>query len=382
MIKAAITGTGFMGSAHTEGLRRAGVEVIGILGSRPEKSSQSAKALGIPKAYASLEELLTDREVEVVHITTPNRHHFQSVQAAIAAGKHVLCEKPLAMNAKESAALLKLAQEGSVATGVNYNIRFYPLCQEAKERIAQGEAGSIHAINGAYLQDWLLHDTDYNWRVLDSEGDSLRAVSDIGTHWLDLVQTISGCLVTEVLADLHTIHPVRKRPVGEVRTFSGKTGDESALEPVSIATEDLGNILLRFDNGARGCLSVSQVMAGKKNCLRFDIGGSRQRLSWDSESPNELSVGHRSQPNQQLLKDPSLVSRGAASFVDYPGGHIEGYPDSFKMCFRAFYDFIKAGDFSAPASFATFEDGHREILLCDAILKSHQTQGWVAVPGS
>ena len=377
--KAAITGTGFMGATHAEGLRRAGVDVIGILGSSPEKSQLAAQRFNIPKAYDTLSSLLNDSDVDAVHITTPNRFHFESAKAAIEAGKHVLCEKPLAMNTDESSQLVRLASEHQVAAGVNYNIRFYPLCLESRHLVASGQTGTVHSVTGSYVQDWLLHETDYNWRVLSSEGGALRAVADIGTHWLDLVQNITQQKVSAVFADLHTIHPTRKRPRGEVETFSGKTSSRDDLEQIPIDTEDMGSILLRFENGAKGNLFVSQVMSGKKNSLSFDISGSKQTLSWDSETPNQLVIGHRSKANETLIKDPSLLSESSRSFTGYPGGHSEGYPDSFKMCFRAFYEHIARGDFKAPSPFPSFAEGHREIQLCEAILRSHESEAWVHI---
>lgn len=376
-IGAAIIGTGFMGPAHAEALRRVGVDVVGILGSSAEKSRLAATSLGLRKAYRSLEELLDDGEVGVVHVTSPNRLHFAQAGAALRAGKHVLCEKPLAMNAAESAELVALVRQSGLAAGVNYNIRFYPLCLEARERIARGELGAIHSITGSYVQDWLLYPADYNWRVLEAEGGALRAVADIGTHWLDLVQTISVRRVEAVCADLQTIFPVRQRPAGEVETFSGKTAGHTNLQDVAITTEDHGAVMLRFGGGARGVLWVSQVTAGRKNCLRFEIAGAQATLAWNSERPDELWVGHRERANELLMRDPALVSDAARQHVGYPGGHAEGYPDSFKQCFRAFYEYIEVGDFSAPPPFPTFADGHQEILLCDAILRSHREQRWV-----
>jgi predicted dehydrogenase len=376
---AAIAGTGFMGPAHAEGLRRLGVPVVGILGSTPEKSRRAAEALAVPRAYASYDELLADPDVQVVHVTTPNRLHHPMARAALERGKHVLCEKPLAMTSAESAELVELARRTGRAAGVNYNIRFYPLCLEARERVRRGELGQVYSVQGSYVQDWLLFDTDYNWRVLADEGGALRAVADIGTHWLDLVQTITGLQVEAVCADLHTVHPVRRRPKGEVQTFAGKLGTETDLEPVEIATEDLGAVMLRFRGGARGCLWVSQATAGRKNRLSYEIGGARAALAWDSERPNELWLGFRDRPNEILLKDPSLLAEGVRPFVGYPGGHNEGYPDTFKQCFRAFYDHVRAGDVAARPAFPTFEDGHEEIRLCEAILESHRTRRWVTL---
>ncbi len=374
---AAIVGTGFMGPAHTEALRRIGVRVVGILGSSPEKSRRAAQNLGIPKAYSSYAEMLADREVHVVHIATPNRLHLAQARDALKAGKHVLCEKPLAMNSAESAELIELSGRVGLAAGVNYNIRFYPLCIEARDMVQRGDVGQVYSIFGSYVQDWLLYPTDYNWRVLAEEGGALRAVADIGTHWLDLVQSISGLDVVAVCANLRVVHPVRQRPKGEVETFAGKVEKVVPTEAVSISTEDCGSVMLRFAGGAIGCLWVSQVTAGRKNCLRFEIAGSKCALSWCSEQPNEMWVGRRERANEHLMRDPGLVSEAARRYISYPGGHNEGYPDSFKQCFRAFYDYIASGDFSAPPTFPTFADGHREILLCEAILASQRERRWV-----
>jgi predicted dehydrogenase len=380
-INVAIVGTGFMGPAHTEALRRLGINVAGILGSSAEKSQRAAQELGIAKAYRDYDELLADETIQVVHITSPNRYHFEQASKALQSGKHVHCEKPLAMTSAESGALVKLTQESDLAAGVNYNIRFYPLNLEVRDMIQRGALGNIFSIYGSYVQDWLLYPTDYNWRVLSDEGGQLRAVADIGTHWLDLLQTITGLPVTAVFADLKTVHTTRQRPVGEVATFSGKVEQIEATEPIPIETEDYGAILLRFKGGAHGSLWVSQVTAGRKNCLRYEIAGTEGAVAWNSEQPNDLWIGQRNQPNQQLIRDPGLVSAAARAHITYPGGHNEGYDDSFKQSFKAFYDYIAAGDFSAPEPFPTFAEGHKEIVLCEAILRSHQKQQWVEITG-
>jgi len=380
-IGAAVVGTGFIGPVHVEALQRAGVRVTGILGSSPEKSRRSAAALGLDRGYPDLAALLADPEVQAVHLTTPNRFHFDQVRAALAAGKHVVCEKPLAMNPAESAELVRLARASGRAAAVSYNIRYYPLCREAADRVRKGELGRVYHVSGSYEQDWLFHETDYNWRVLAEEGGALRAVADIGTHWLDLIHSITGLEVEAVCADLQTVYPLRRRPKGEVETFSGKLGAARETEPVTITTEDAGQILLRFKGGAKGSFGVSQVSAGRKNCVRFEIAGSKEALAWNSERPEELWIGHRERPNETLLKDPSLTGDLARSASSYPGGHPEGFPDTFKQLFRSFYAYVEAGDFRAPPPFPTFEDGHREILLCAAILRSHRESRWVSVEG-
>lgn len=367
-----------MGGVHAEALKRLrGVELVGIQGSSAQKSCAAAEQLELPKAYDSWQELVDDSEIDAVHITTPNRLHFSQTVDALKAGKHVMCEKPLAMTADESAELVRIASESNRVTGVNYNIRFYPINLEAKARIAAGELGNIHSVFGSYQQDWLLYDTDYNWRVLAEEQGELRAVADIGTHWIDLVQNIIGQKVISVFADVHTVHPVRKRPMGEVETFSGKLGNADAVEPVDVTTDDIACLILRLANGARGVLFVSQMTPGKKNCLRYEIAGSKAAIEFNSEEPNHIWQGYREKANEILLKDPGLSTESARRFMDYPGGHAEGFPDTFKMCFRSFYDFINSGGTGAAPEFASFEEGHHEIVLCEAVARSAAEKCWI-----
>jgi len=376
-IGVAVIGAGFIGPVHVEALKRIGVNILGILGISDEESRQAAEALGLPRAYLSLDEVLQDPLVQAVHIATPNRLHYQMARTALEAGKHVMCEKPLAMDPRESAELVALAQQTRLAAGVNYNVRYYPLCLEARAMVDRGEIGEVFSVCGSYAQDWLLYPTDYNWRVLAEEGGPLRAVADIGTHWLDLVQNITGREIEALCADLRTMHPVRRRPQGEVQTFKGKDEKTAASEPIHITTEDYGCLLLRFKGGARGCVWVSQVAAGRKNCLRFEISGARRALAWNSEEPNTLWIGCRDKANESLIRDPALVSEAARRYINYPGGHAEGFPDTFKQCFRSFYDYIAAGDFSAPPPFPSFADGHREILLGNAVLESYRQARWI-----
>ena len=241
----------------------------------------------------------------------------------------------------------------------------------------RGDLGDVYAINGSYVQDWLFYDTDYNWRVLADQGGQLRAVADIGTHWMDLVLSITGLEVEEVFADLMTVHPIRKRPMGEVETFTGKLEQKIETEPVEITTEDYGCMLFRFTGGGRGSLHVSQVTAGRKNSLRWEISGSKCALAFNSESPNELWIGRREKPSELLVRDPALVGEMPRGFINYPGGHNEGFPDAFKQCFRAFYQHIAAGDPGAEPIYPTFDEGHREVVLCEAIMESHKQQRWV-----
>jgi predicted dehydrogenase len=377
---AAVAGTGFIGPVHVEALRRLGIRVKGILGSSPAKSETAAKTLGLSKAYVSYEEILADPAVEVVHIATPNRQHRDMVIGALDAGKHVVCEKPLATSSGETSELVERARKNpTLVTAVNYNVRFYPLALHARDLLQRGAVGRVLSVRGAYIQDWLLKDTDWNWRLLVEEGGELRAVGDIGTHWMDLILFVTGLRIDSVFADLATLIPVRQRPKVAGSTFQGNEGSAGARESIRIETEDWGSVLFRFANGARGTMCVSQVTAGRKNQITFEIAGSEGSLAWDSEHPNDLWLGHREKPNELLIRDPSLLAPGIRSFASYPGGHNEGFPDTFKQLYRAIYEYLAQGDFSRPKIFAGFEDGHEELLLSEAILQSHRAQTWVPV---
>jgi predicted dehydrogenase len=374
-----VAGTGFIGPAHIEALRRLGLHVKGIAGSSAERAQPKAEALHLPHVYDSFEAMIADPEIDVVHITSPNYLHFPQAKAALLAGKHVVCEKPLAMDARESAALVALAKERNRVNAVNFNIRFYPLAQQARAMLQAGEIGAPYIVQGSYLQDWLLLPTDWNWRLEPALGGDMRAVADIGSHWLDLLMFITGLQVEAVCADFATFLPVRKKPAKPIDTFTGKlqTAGETVDQPIH--TEDYATILLRFAGGARGVLTVSQVSAGRKNRLFYEISGASSSLAWDSERPNELWIGHRERPNELLLKDPSLLAPEARQFASYPGGHNEGFPDTFKQLYVAVYRYLQAGDMTATPDFPTFEAGHMELVLGEAILRSAREARWITL---
>ena len=376
-IAVAVVGAGFIGPVHIEGLIRLGIHVTGVFDTDLGKAEQVRQAFGLAKIYRSFDEILADETVQSVHITVPNVLHFDMAKRVLAAGKHVMCEKPLAMNAAETAELVSFAKDSGLVAGVNYNIRFYPLNLEARDIIQRGDLGTVFSVVGSYVQDWLLYDTDYNWRVLAEQGGALRAIADIGTHWMDLVCSITGLEPEAVCADLKTVHPIRKRPKGEIETFTGKTATQQEHEEVTISTEDCGAVMFRFKGGARGVLWVSQTTAGRKNCLRYEIAGSKQALAWNSESPNDLWIGHRASPNETLMRDPSLVADMPRSYINFPGGHNEGFPDTFKQCFRAFYNAVVSDDPAGTYLYPTFEEGHREVVLCEAIQQSHLEERWI-----
>jgi len=375
-LPAAIIGAGFVGRAHIDALRRLGIPLAGVLGSSPERSQASQSALKLPRAYRSLDELAADSEVQVVHICTPNYLHFEQAATLLRAGKHVMCEKPVAMTTRESSALIDLAREHRRVGGVCYNLRYYPLCQEARARLAEGAIGEPRLVHGNFLQDWLFYPTDWNWRLETELGGDLRAVSDIGTHWLDLAMWLTGRKIVEVCGDLATTIPVRQRPRIRVETF--QTAGAAAADPVKISTDDYASVLLRFEAGLRGVMTVSQVSAGRKASLSFEIDGSEGSMAWNSESPNRLWIGHRKQANQDLLKDPSLMTPAARPYSVYPGGHTEGYPDTFFQLFKDFYEHLEKGG-DSQATFPTFQTGHDELVLSEAIAKSARERRWVEV---
>jgi predicted dehydrogenase len=376
-LQAAIVGVGFVGRAHLEALRRRGIPVAGLLGSSPERTKEACSSLGIERAYSSLQELVQDDRIDVVHICTPNHLHFEQAGAVIKSGKHVMCEKPLAMDTLQSAALIELGREHHRVGGLAYNLRYYPLCQEARAVVAQGLIGETRLVQGSFLQDWLLYPSDWNWRLEATLGGDLRAISDIGTHWLDLIMWITGRKVTEVCADLATVIPKRRRPRGRVESF--QKSDEGEFDEIQIATDDYGSVLLHLENSVRGVMTVSQVSAGRKARLWFEVDGSDGSLAWNAESPNTLWIGHRNQPNREMGKDPALMSPAARGYAAYPGGHAEGYPDTFAQLFKDFYAYIAAGDLNAPRTFPTFEIGHEEMILCDAIAASNRERRWVVI---
>jgi len=374
-----VAGTGFIGPAHVEGLRRNGIAVVALAEETAEKAQQKAAELGIPRWFASLDEMLADPSIAVVHLATPNHLHFAHARAALLAGKHVICEKPLSLTSKESGELVKLAAEKKLVNAVNFNIRMYPMAQQARSAVQGGELGDLFILQGSYLQDWLLFPTDWNWRLEPELGGSLRAVGDIGSHWLDLLTFITGLRIEEVYADFRTFIPTRKKPSKPVETYTGKMLQPSDYIDQPIHTEDYASVLLHCQNGVRGVLTVSQVSAGRKNRLFYEISGSKSSLAWNSERPNELWIGQRTAANQVLMKDPSLLSPEARAVSSYPGGHNEGFPDTFKQLYAKVYAYIFAGDYNKNPDFPTFADGHYEMQLCEAIQRSASEKAWVKV---
>lgn len=376
-IGVAVIGSGFIGTVHIEALRRLGVRIHGLLEASPELGARRVAELGLPRAYASLDDLLADPAVEVVHVTSPNALHYPQVRVILAAGKHVVCEKPLATTSQESAELVRLARDAGVVNAVNFNIRFYPLNQHAAAMVTAGDLGEVRLVTGHYFQDWLLLDTDWNWRLDPAEGGMLRAVGDIGSHWLDLMSVVGGSRIESVMADLATFVKVRQQPARPVETFSTERATDTI--PREMVTDDAATILLRFEGGARGALAVSQVSAGRKNSLQWEIDGSAAAAAWDSERPDELWLGRRERPNEILLRNPALMNAAGTAAASLPGGHVEGFADTFKALYRAVYADVAAGGPAERPIYPTFADGHDEMLVNDAIATSAREGRWIAV---
>ncbi|HEY7942333.1 MAG TPA: Gfo/Idh/MocA family oxidoreductase [Candidatus Limnocylindrales bacterium] len=376
-VGAAVIGSGFIGTVHIEALRRIGVPVRGLVESSPELGATRADELGLPRSYAGLAEMLADDAVRVVHVTSPNALHHAQVKQILAAGRHVICEKPLAMTSAESGELVALAAASGLVNAVNFNLRFYPLNQHLAGFIAQGGLGDVRLVTGHYFQDWLLFDTDWNWRLEKDKGGALRAVGDIGSHWLDLTSFLIGRRVDAVMADLTTFIPVRRRPAGRVVTFSTERAAETV--PVEIDTEDVATIMLRFEGGARGSCAISQLSPGRKNSIAYQIDGATSAAAWESERPEELWIGHRDRPNELLLRNPALMNAVGSAAARLPGGHVEGFADTFGAVFRAIYADVVAGAPSATRTYANFADGHDEMLVGDAVLESSRQGRWVEV---
>jgi len=379
-IAAGIIGTGFIGPAHVEAARRLGnVEILAVAEANEELAHQKAAEMSIPGSYGNYQDLLADPDIQVVHNCTPNHLHFEVNRDILAAGKHVISEKPLAMNTTESNELLSLARDSGLIHAVDFNYRFYPLVQHAREMVRSGEIGDVFSIHGSYLQDWLFLPTDWNWRLVPELSGDSRAVADVGSHWCDLMQFISGQSITRVFADLHTVHKTRMRPKKEVETYSGKELDPSDYEAQEINTEDYASVLFEMANGTRGVFTVSQVAAGRKNRLHFELDGSKCAISWDQEKPNEMWIGYRDKANEILTKDPSLLHEAAREYAHYPGGHPEAYPDGPKNLFRNVYRAVAKGQMPTDPDWSTFEDGHKEVAICEAVLTSHKNQQWTDV---
>ena len=378
-IKTAIFGTGFMGRVHLDALRRLEfVEVVAIAGRNLEVARKLGAGFGASAIAADYRDILRDSSVDAVHILTPNALHYSMTKAALEAGKHVACEKPLATTVAEAEELVALAAQKGLRNCVCHNLRYYPLVQQLRRMVEAGELGEILSVQGGYSQDWLLYDTDWNWRIDSHAGGASRCMADIGSHFFDMADHVTGLRLTSLVADLKTFHPTRKQPKHSVETFANKLLGPEHYMKTAVETEDFGSVLFHMGERARGSMVASQVSAGRKNRLAIEVYGTKAGAAWDQERPNELWVGHRDTGNEIILKDPSLLKPEARSYADLPGGHAEGYDDSHKQLLRRFYASI-AEPGLAP-EYPQFADGLRQLTILKAELESHRTRGWIDVP--
>jgi predicted dehydrogenase len=377
-IQAAVIGTGFMGRVHSEAIRRLGnVELAAVAGETEELAKGFGRQIGVERTTGDYRTLLADPEIEAVHVCTPNATHHPISKAAMLAGKHVLCEKPLSVSAAEARELVDIARARRVANCLNHNLRYYPVVQHIRRMRENGDLGEILVVQGTYSQDWLLYDTDWNWRIEAKDNGPLRVMGDIGSHWMDMVQHLTGLRITSLCADLQVFHKTRKRPKMAVETFAGKTLRPEDYDEIPIDTEDFGAVLIRLGDRTRGAFTASQVSAGCKNRLQIEIFGTKASVSWSQERPDELWIGQRNSNNQLILKDPALLYEGARSFADLPGGHSEGYDDAHKQVYRRFYQTV--ADRTAAVEYPTFEDGLRMMQILEKVLESHNKRAWVDV---
>ncbi len=379
LIKTAIIGTGFMGRVHLEAVRRLEyVEAAAIAGRNADAARRLGAGFSTPKIAADYREILRDPAIDVVHICTPNAQHFSMAKEALQAGKHVICEKPLATSVEEGEELVSIAERQGLRNCVCHNLRYYPMVQQMRRMREDGDLGEILVVQGTYFQDWLLYDTDWNWRVDAQAGGPSRCMADIGLHWFDMAEHVTGLFVTSLCADLQTFHPSRRKPKHSVETFSNKLLSPEDYMETAVDTEDFGAVIFRMGERTRGTVTASQVSAGRKNRLSIEICGTRASVAWNQERPDELWVGHRDAGNEIVVKDPSLLKPAVRDYADLPGGHSEGYDDTFKQVFRRFYASI-SNPGGAP-EYPQFIDGMRQLTILNAVLQSHRMRSWIDVP--
>ena len=371
-----LIGPGFVAAHHIDAVRRLGdVDVVAIAGSSQESAERKAREYKVERAYGDFHALISDPDVQVLHNTTPNYLHLPVIMAALAAGKHVISDKPLAMNPEEGRKLRDAAIAAGVAHVVTFNYRGNPLVQQARSMVASGETQGVTFVHGHYLQDWMTDPNVYSWRSDPAKGGVSSALGDIGSHWCDLAEHVSGLKMTSVLADLTTVIPTRYSSGSSAEAFSSRSAVERTA--VTVQSEDLASVLLRFENGAKGCFSLGQVLPGHKNDLELEVNGRACSLKWRQEQQNELWLGYHNQPNAVMAKDPSLVSPDVRRYTHLPGGHQESWADAFLNVIRDAYEWIREGAAPdrKPAMLPTFEDGYRSACLIDAMLRSHAAGG-------
>lgn len=373
-----VIGAGFIGAVHVEMLRRLGnVEVVAVsdLSNPLEKSEK----LYIPKAYSDFREMIEAENLDSIHICTPNNQHFEQTMFALDHKIAVMCEKPLSVDLAQAQEITEKSTSTNTLCGINFMYRFFPLIRQMKETISLEKIGKIYSIHGSYLQDWLLYQSDYNWRLDPSISGKSRAFADIGSHLVDTIENVTGLKIMEVFADLAIFHPTRKKTnMLNSNTFESNRNDSDSFESIPIETEDYAAVLFRFDNGAHGSILISQTFAGRKNQVVLAVAGANGALHWNSDESNSLWMGKRHEANMEYVKDPSLLYSGAKSISSYPGGHNEGFADAITQNFKAFYRSLEHGG-QPEGNLATCWDGLREMQISESVLKSAMIKQWVKI---
>jgi len=373
-IKAGIIGVGFIGPIHMEGLRRLGHDVA-ICEANETLAKESASRYGVDEYYSDWNNMIQDPSIDVIHVCAPNHLHYPITMAALEAGKHVVCDKPLSLNIKECEEMARKAKEVGVVNAVTYDMCMYPMIKQAAAMVRNGEIGKINYVQGYYLQDWLFYDTDYNWRVESKFQGESRIVSDIGGHCLHMIMEIIGQDICEVFADVNTFHKTRKKPAKEVATFAKITDAE--VNDIEIDTDDQATVLLRFCNGAKGVFTGGQVFAGRKNRVGWEIYGDKKSIAWNGEEPNQIWIGNRDTANGLLMKDYNLVDESVSSYCSFSGGLQEGYSETWKNLMNNIYAAITEG--KQGTNYPTFEDGLKMERIVEATVKSSRENKWVSV---
>jgi len=370
-LRAAVAGTGFIGAVHARSARLAGAELAGVAASTPERSAEAAQALGAERGFGSAEELVTADDVDVVHICTPNHLHLPLAEAALAAGKHVICEKPLAVDAEGAQRLADAARGTDRLAAVPFVYRYYPTVREARARVASGQAGAVRLLHGTYLQDWLSSAADDNWRVDEALGGASRAFADIGSHWCDLAEFVSGHRIARLCARKLTAMPERSHDEGRAAFSAGNGGGPTR----AVSTEDAVVMQFETDGGALGSVVISQISPGRKNRLWLEVDGAEEALVFSQEEPETLWSGRR-EAATLVTRDAAAMAPDAARLAFLPAGHPQGYADCFDLFVADAYAAI-AGE--RPEGMPVFDDGLRAARITDAVLASSQAGGWVDV---
>ena len=375
-LRAAIAGAGFIGAVHARSARLAGARLVGVAASTPERSEAAAARLGAERAFPSAEAIAEAPDVDIVHVCTPNHLHVAVAEAALAAGKHVICEKPLAPDAAGAHGLVAAAHAAGRQAAVPFVYRYYPTVREARERVRAGHIGALRLLHGTYLQDWLLRPDDDNWRVDASLGGASRAFADIGSHWCDLAEFVSGHRITRVSARTLTALPERRHLADRPAFAGGAAGDGPAGELRAVETEDAAVVQFETDGGALGTVVVSQISAGRKNRLWIELDGAEESVVFDQEHPEELWCGRR-EAATIVRRDPQSLSAAAARLATLPAGHPQGYADCFDAFVADAYEAVRTG--AAPDGLPRFTDGLRSAHIVAAVLASARDGAWIDV---